>query len=417
MAEYFESNHQATDAQLQCNPLNRQEKASQAVGVQFGIGLSALGFSPEQIQQNLTCDDNTLTLSGDYIPEKKVWVGSYNSELISNVPDFLQDVDSRNLRFALTALQHIEANVQQYVAKFLPNRLAIVIGTSTSGISDNEIELKKYFQGDKSVRISQKKQEMGCLAKALQTYLSWTGLTYTISTACSSSAKAFATAQRLLNADLADAVLVGGVDTLGRLTLNGFNSLESLSHGICQPCGHQRDGINIGEAASLFLLSKAGAEVMLIGAGESMDAWHISAPHPDGQGAALAMQRALDMAGLTAADIGYLNLHGTATPQNDAMEIMAIRQVFQDYTVPLSSTKHKTGHCLGAAGAIEAYICTLLLKDQSWLPVHHNVPIDAELDDQYYVSTSILEQPLRYIMSNSFAFGGSNISLIFGVGT
>lgn len=145
-----------------------------------------------------------------------------------------------------------------------------------------------------------------------------------------------------------------------------------------------------------------------------MDAWHISAPHPEGRGAAEAMQTALDAAGLSAADIGYLNLHGTSTPQNDAMEIKAVQTVFADAHVPLSSTKHKTGHCLGAAGAIEAFICQQVLLDQSWLPLHHAGKLDDALAGQDYVFTPHLTPPIHYVMSNSFAFGGSNISLIFG---
>lgn len=390
------------------------ENMSHAVGIHFSIGLSALGSTTTDLKHHLTDNENCLTLESGYIPEQKVWVGAYASELIQEIPEFLKDVDSRNLRFALTALKQIESQIQEYVAQFDQTRLAIVIGTSTSGITDNEAELRKHFQGDLTIKVTQQKQEMGSLAKALQAYLGWKGLAYTISTACSSSAKAFATGQRLIHADLADVVLVGGVDTLGKLTLNGFHSLESLSLGICQPSGQNRDGINIGEAASLFLLSKQEAEVMLVGAGESMDAWHISAPHPEGDGAAKAMQNALDMASIQAEDIGYLNLHGTATPQNDAMEIKAVRRVFKDYLVPLSSTKHKTGHCLGAAGAIEAMICTQILKDQSWLPLHQQGYLDAELDDQNFVDNAELKQPIHYAMSNSFAFGGSNISLIFG---
>ena len=173
--------------------------------------------------------------------------------------------------------------------------------------------------------------------------------------------------------------------------------------------------MNIGEAAALFLLTKETAPIMLCGAGESMDAWHISAPHPQGIGAAKAMQLALDVAEVKPRQVGYVNLHGTATPQNDAMEIKAIRQVFPDHTVALSSTKHKTGHCLGAAGAIEAFICTQLLKDQNWLPLHQHTDIDPELADQNYVKVAQLQQPIQYAMSNSFAFGGSNISLLFGV--
>ena len=385
-----------------------------AVGIQLSVGLSALGADAVQMRQALTQTDQTLSLRSDFIVEKKVWVGACSVDLIETVPDALKAVETRNLRFALTALQRIEAELRTYTAQFDPKRLAIIIGTSTSGIADNEPELRRYFQGDQTVQVLQKKQEMDSLAKALKQYLAWEGLAYTISTACSSSTKALAAGQRLINAGLADAVLVGGVDTLCKLTLNGFNSLESLSQGICQPCGQQRDGINIGEAAALFLLSKQTAPTMLISAGESMDAWHISAPHPEGQGAAKAMQAALDLAQLKAQDIGYLNLHGTATLQNDAMEIKAVQQVFQDYAVPLSSTKHKTGHCLGAAGAIEAMICTQVLQDQTWLPLHQNTRFDAELDMHNFVEDAQLTQKISYVMSNSFAFGGSNISLIFG---
>ncbi|MDS7958015.1 MULTISPECIES: beta-ketoacyl-[acyl-carrier-protein] synthase family protein [unclassified Acinetobacter] len=386
-----------------------------AVGIQFSVGLSALGCELNQIKQALQEPQQTLTLRDDLIADRDVWVGQYTHPLCSSVPDTLQSVDSRNLRFALTALSKIETELKAYTASFENKRLAIVVGTSTSGIADNELLLKQYFQGQIDLSISHYPQEMSCLAKALQQYLGWEGPAYTISTACSSSAKALAAGQRLLHADLADVVLVGGVDTLCKLTINGFNSLESLSAHICQPCGISRDGINIGEAAAFFVLSKEQAPVMLMGTGESMDAWHISAPHPEGKGAALAMQRALDMARISAQEVGYINLHGTATPQNDAMEIKAVRQVFGDYQVALSSTKHKTGHCLGAAGAIEAFICEQVLKDQSWLPLHQNVEIDPDLADQNYVQEAELKQSIRYVMSNSFAFGGSNISLVFGV--
>ena len=385
-----------------------------AVGIQFSVGLSALGNTAAQIKQALTTEQNTLSLVSGFIPEKQVWVGTYQQPLIESIPALLQDVDSRNLRFALTALSSIETEIRDYTAQFDRKRLAIILGTSTSGIADNEKLLKKYFVNQADVEVQHCKQEMGSLAKALQLYLGWEGPAYTISTACSSSAKAMAAGQRLINADLADAVLAGGVDSLCQLTLNGFNSLESLSNNLCQPCGAQRDGINIGEAAGLFLLSKETAPVMLMAAGESMDAWHISAPHPEGKGAAEAMQKALERAGITARDIGYLNMHGTATPQNDAMEIKAVQTVFQHYDVPISSTKHKTGHCLGAAGAIEAVICQQILADQSWLPLHQSGSIDPELDEQNYVLNAQLPQPIRYVMSNSFAFGGSNISLIFG---
>ncbi|WP_228140669.1 beta-ketoacyl-[acyl-carrier-protein] synthase family protein [Acinetobacter sp. TGL-Y2] len=402
---------------------NNVQQSTHAVGIQCAVGLSALGSQQDDIRNHLTRETNTLTLMPNLLAEREVWVGHYPHELVEGI-DVLKESMSRNLRFALTALKQIESQVKEKTVNIEKQRLAIVMGTSTSGIQDNEQPLKAHFLGLSDELISYQKQEMGCLAKALQHYLGWQGPAYTISTACSSSAKAMAAGQRLINADLADVVLVGGVDTLCKLTLNGFNSLESLSNGICRPCGTQRDGINIGEAAALFLLSKQSAPVMLFGTGESMDAWHISAPHPDGKGAAEAMQKALNMAGLKAEDIGYLNLHGTSTLQNDAMEIKAVQTVFKDYAVPLSSTKHKTGHCLGAAGAIEAFICHQILQDQlsqdqlsqgqCWLPVHQSGDIDPELSGQNYVLEPSSTSRIRYVMSNSFAFGGSNISLILG---
>lgn len=385
-----------------------------AVGIQFSAALSALGHNAAELQHALTNTENTLSQRDDLIAGRKVWVGASDQALLQAVPASLSGADSRNLRFALTALSHIETDIRAYTAQFPRQRLAVIIGTSTSGIADNEPVLKAQFQQPVLRSVQHQKQEMGCLAKALQQYLGWEGSAYTISTACSSAAKAMAAGQRLLNANLADAVLVGGVDTLCKLTLNGFDSLESLSSGICQPCGANRDGINIGEAVGLFLLSKAPAAVMLLSSGESMDAWHISAPHPEGRGAVEAMQNALNVAQLEAGDIGYLNLHGTSTPQNDAMEIKAVQTVFSDVTVALSSTKHKTGHCLGAAGAIEAFICQQVLLDQSWLPLHHAGELDDALAGQNYVLTPHLTTPIRYAMSNSFAFGGSNISLILG---
>ncbi|MGN5763590.1 beta-ketoacyl-[acyl-carrier-protein] synthase family protein [Acinetobacter calcoaceticus] len=389
----------------------------QAVGIPISVGLSALGQDIQHIRERLTTPDNPLTLETGFLADRPVWVGRYAEALIESVPESLKIFDSRNLRFALTALQKIEVELQQQIAGIDPKRLSIVMGTSTSGISDSEQLLKQYFNGNTSLEISYQPQEMGCLAKALQHYLDWQGTAYTISTACSSSAKAFAAGQRLIQAGLADAVLVGGVDTLCQLTLNGFNSLESLSADICQPCGVNRDGINIGEAAALFLLTRVSAPIMLYGVGESMDAWHISAPHPEGLGAATAMQRALESAAITPEQVGYINLHGTATLQNDAMEIKAVRRIFSAQHVALSSTKHKTGHCLGAAGAIEAFICTQLLKDQRWLPLHQHTAIDPDLADMNYVTDPQQVGNIDYVLSNSFAFGGSNISLLLGVAT
>lgn len=388
----------------------------QPVGICCGSSLSSLGEDGDQIRRSLISQKNKLTRKSDLLLNRSAYVGMYQGEIFSEIfsTAFLRSIDSRNFRLAITALEKIKKDILEKTSSISKKRLAIIVGTSTSGIADNEEPLKHYFLDKQTTNVFYKKQEMGCLAEGLKDYLGWEGIAYTISTACSSSAKAFAAGQRLLNADLADAVLVGGVDTLSKLTLNGFDSLASLSNDICSPCGADRDGINIGEAASLFLLSREKMPVMFLGSGETMDAWHISAPHPEGTGAKRAMQKALSMANISASQVDYLNLHGTATPQNDAMEIKAVREVFNGTNVKISSTKHQTGHCLGAAGALEAFICYQVLKDQSWLPLHKNVEIDRDLSDQNYV-TDFNKKSVSYTMSNSFAFGGNNISLIFGV--
>lgn len=302
-----------------------QHHHAAAVGIQLSASLSALGDQPSQLRTQLGCSDvaPSLSLRSDLLVEREVWVGAYTGEMVEHLPPECEKWQSRNLRFAVTALQQIEKPLRQMTAHLDSTRLAVVVGTSTSGISDNEALFTAHFHDQPHAKINHHKQQMNALAKGLRAYLGWQGPAYTISTACSSSAKAFISGQRLLQAGLVDAVLVGGVDTLCRLTLNGFNSLESLSREICQPCGDKRDGINIGEAAGLFLLTRESAPIMLVGVGESMDAWHISAPHPEGVGAAQAMQRALDTAGILPEQIDYLNLHGTATPRPDGNQSSA----------------------------------------------------------------------------------------------
>ena len=255
-------------------------------------------------------------------------------------------------------------------------------------------------------------EELGSPSEFLARHLGLEGPAYTLSTACSSSARAFISGQRMLAAGLVDAVLVGGADSLCGLTLNGFDSLESLSGTLCQPFDNGRQGINIGEGAALFLLSRQPAPLALLGVGESSDAWHISAPHPDGVGAEAAMGMALAQASLTPEQVGYINLHGTATRLNDAMESQAVYRLFGD-RVPCSSTKPLTGHVLGAAGAIEAALACLLLERALPLPPQRVMTGDPALAPIRLVSgTTPLATPR--ILSNSFAFGGNNVSLLFG---
>lgn len=213
-------------------------------------------------------------------------------------------------------------------------------------------------------------------------------------------------------------VIAGGVDSLAAMTLNGFDALESMSDGLCNPFGRDRDGINIGEGAAIFVMSKTPAAISLAGCGETSDAHHISAPHPDGAGAIAAMAKALQDADVAASDIDYINLHGTATEQNDRMEAKAVFSVFGS-EAPCSSTKRLTGHTLGAAGAIEAGLCWLALTEQTALPPHRwDGNGDTELQPIQLTNGSLqqcenVQQPPRLALSNSFAFGGNNISLIF----
>lgn len=240
------------------------------------------------------------------------------------------------------------------------------------------------------------------------------GPAYTISTACSSSARAIISGRRLIDAGLVDVAIVGGADSLSRMPVNGFNSLESFSPTLCEPFGRNRRGITIGEAAALMVLTREPGEVALLGAGESSDAYHISAPHPQGEGAIRAINQALNEAGITAADVGYINLHGTATPLNDRIEAQVIHDLFGD-RVPCSSTKHLTGHTLGAAGITEAAL--------SWLILTRSLPLPPQdfsryAPDDTLPAFGLLHQsaPLNkpVILSNSFAFGGNNASLLLG---
>ena len=298
-----------------------------------------------------------------------------------------------------------------------PHAWAIVLGTSTSGVGESEADWQHWaVQGELPATHDLRRQEIGNPAEWLAGASGAQGPAYVISTACSSGAKALASAARLLHAGLADAVLCGGADSLCDFTVAGFAALEAVSAARCRPMAEDRNGINIGEAAALFLMERepheAGA-VRLAGWGETSDAHHISAPEPSGAGAEAAMREALARAGLQPQDIGYLNLHGTATPHNDAMESQAVARVF-GLDLPCSSTKPLTGHTLGAAGALEAAVAWLTLKADGRLPAHHLGGVrDPLLSPIHLVAPGerLVAAP-RAVLSNSFAFGGSNAALV-----
>lgn len=350
---------------------------------------------------------NQALLDGRLTP-----VGRAEGELPA-IPAALAPYASRNNQLLLAALAQIRPALGEALATFGPARVGLVLGTSTAGIGEAELAIAADRRGEAvPTAFDYRQQELGSPSEFLARHLGLEGPAYTLSTACSSSARAFISGQRMLAAGLVDAVLVGGADSLCGLTLNGFDSLESLSGTLCQPFDNGRQGINIGEGAALFLLSRQPAPLALLGVGESSDAWHISAPHPDGVGAEAAMGMALAQAGLTPEQVGYINLHGTATRLNDAMESQAVYRLFGD-RVPCSSTKPLTGHVLGAAGAIEAALACLLLERALPLPPQRVMTGDPALAPIRLVSgTTPLATPR--ILSNSFAFGGNNVSLLFG---
>jgi len=344
------------------------------------------------------------------------------------LPQSLDHFACRNNRLAQLALEQdgFASAIATARAKYGAGRIAVILGTSTSGIQATEhaycrrdpdsgaLPADFHFAGT---------QSMGSVADFVRHYLGLSGPAFVISTACSSSAKVFASAARLMQTGLCDAAVVGGVDSLCAMTLYGFNSLQLVSPEPCRPCDRDRKGISIGEGAGFFLLERfplpnplplagEGASLALLGYGESSDAYHMSTPHPEGLGAALAMEQALAAARLQPGEIDYINMHGTSSRSNDAAEDQGMQRVFGTNT-PCSSTKGATGHTLGAAGAVEAAIACICLES-GFTPGSCNTrTLDPELGCAIQLQT--VSRPLRHVMSNSFGFGGNNCSLIFGV--
>ncbi len=343
-------------------------------------------------------------------------------EIYTPLPSISKDLkvyESRNAQVALAALNHpedgVRSAIEQSKSRYGVDRIGVVLGTSTSGLYESEAAYAKFLVQHKMPDDFNfvTRHAYQATARFLQKELGLEGPCYAISTACSSSAKAIAAGQRLIVSGVCDAVLVGGVDTLCRLTLRGFKSLDLLSATQCQPMDQQRCGINIGEAGALLVLERSSettsTKAQLLAVGESSDAYHMSSPHPEGRGAMLAMNKALQFAGLEAGDIDYLNLHATGTRINDQVEALAVYQVFNE--VRCSGTKSLTGHTLGAAGALEAVIALLALQHQ-FIPGTANLEnVDKEFNCQV-IKNPIENQKLNIVMSNSFGFGGNNASLI-----
>jgi len=330
----------------------------------------------------------------------------------------MKDLDCRNNRLMQIALTEIKPAIDKAIEKYGSDRVAVVMGTSTSGISNGENAFSVYYkEGKWPSEFSYTQQEISSLSAFVSRFCGVDGPSYVVATACSSSAKVFACARRLIRSNFADAVIVGGADTLCQMTVNGFNSLELLSKTTCNPFSKNRDGITIGEGAAAFLVSRDKSPVELIGVGETSDAHHLTAPDPTGDGAKKAMSQALEDAELIPSDIDYINMHGTASRFNDAMEAQAIFELFGAETA-CSSTKGLTGHMLGATGGVEAVFLWLMLNpmyNQTTLPVHvWDGQKDPDLPDLCFVTKnmSLSDKSLSAMLSNSFGFGGNNVSII-----
>jgi 3-oxoacyl-[acyl-carrier-protein] synthase-1 len=329
-------------------------------------------------------------------------------------PSSLAPWDTRLLRIALRSLDELAPRIDAARSRWGRDRIAVILGTSTAGIEETERAWGARKRTGSLPPAYDWDRQHAChaLLEVVRTRTGLRGPGWIVSTACSSSGKAFATAHRLLDAGACDAVLVGGVDSLCQTTLRGFHSLELLSEGPCRPFAADRKGISIGEGCALALLERTGdAAAALLGEGETSDAHHMTAPHPEGAGARAAMEQALARAGLVAEQVDHIDAHGTGTVLNDAAEGRAIRELWGD-RVPVVSTKGYTGHLLGAAGATEALFSVFAIE-QGWIPASLGAePVDARLG--IWVATSLLQRRCRVVLSNSFAFGGSNVSLAFG---
>ncbi len=344
------------------------------------------------------------------------WTGEVEGVDQVALPGALALYDCRNNRLAWMGLQHdgfVDA-VARARTRWGAARIGVFLGTSTSGLLQTELAYQNR-QADGTLPADfryAETQNTHSLAEFTAQALQLAGPRFVVSTACSSSAKVFGNARRMLDAGWIDAAVVGGVDTLCLTTLYGFNALELLSPEICRPWDARRDGLSIGEAASFMLVEREtdAAQGWVLGVGETNDGYHMSTPHPEGAGAIAAMHAALAAAGLQPSDIDYINLHGTATPTNDATEDRAVRSVFGAQTPPCSSTKGATGHTLGAAGGVEAAISLLALR-HGFMPggLNRSTP-DPDLYASYLDANRAA--PLRHVLSNSFGFGGTNASLV-----
>jgi 3-oxoacyl-[acyl-carrier-protein] synthase-1 len=340
-------------------------------------------------------------------------VGAVGADL-PKLPHELEAWSTRATRIASLLLDDVRPELDRLRARWRPERIAVLLGTSTGGADVTETAYRHYLtRGSLPDDYDLFRQHtFGGILHVVRELAGATGPAWMVSTACTSSAKPLASAARMISSGMIDAAIVGGIDTLCSMTLHGFHSLDALSKGACRPFSAERDGLNIGEGGAFLLLEREGEPLaMLEGVGESSDAYHISAPHPEGLGAKLAMERAIAAAGCTASSVDHVNAHGTGTRLNDGSESAAIEALL-GREVPVVSTKSYTGHMLGAAGATEVAIAVMNIVE-GWIPASLRAePIDPKI--MVRINVERLDLPVHRVISNSFAFGGNNISVVIG---
>ncbi len=375
---------------------------------------SACGRGLHALRSALRGGHSGLRLNDFSTAPLSTWIGRVDGLEESPLPNSLAEWECRNNRLAWLALQQDEwlAKLEALQSRYSAHRIAIVMGTSTSAIGETEgayarLDAAGAFPADQYRSVVHTPHSLGGFVQAA------TGLRgpcVTVATACSSSAKVFAQAARLINAGIVDAALIGGVDTLCGSVLFGFNALGLVAPNRCQPFDVARCGLSLGEAGGYAIIERDGDGPRLLGYGESSDAHHMSSPHPEGLGARLSMQAALTRAGCDASEVDYINLHGTATPKNDEIEAAAVAALFPEST-RASSTKGWTGHTLGAAGIVESVIALDALVTGLMPGTLGCEQPDPACGPQLLRET--MQTTARISMNNSFGFGGNNCSLLF----
>lgn len=373
---------------------------------------NSIGANRDEVRQSLFEGRSGLGPSPIDLPFEAM-VGAVRGEL-SPLPSSLTMWSTRATRIAAHLLGEIASETERMRERWRPDRIAVLLGTSTGGADATENAYKHYLsEGSLPEEYDLFRQHtFGAILHVVRELAGAKGPAWMVSTACTSSAKPLATAGRLISSGMIDAAIVGGIDTLCAMTLHGFRSLDASSKTACRPFAADRDGLNIGEGGAFLLIERSGDPIaMLEGVGESSDAYHISAPHPEGLGARLAMQRALEDAGCSPASVDHVNAHGTGTRLNDVSECAAIEAIF-GRDVPVVSTKGYTGHMLGAAGATEAAMAILSIV-AGWIPASLRAdPVDEKIFVN--VNQKRMDGEVRRVVSNSFAFGGNNISVVIG---